>query len=209
MTNHDLSSSPLGWVWRVLFAASTVALVGSCGERPDLTTVTASDEQTGPADGGESSNGQQPGEPEAQTEAQIPDPEQPGGEAPADPGGGQEPGSDEAGDGETGTAGTDEPVGSVDETETGGGGPAGPVAGPGEVGGFWWSRESKWATVIDEVFDMCDDSEAMIAVTGRRPSPGDDDITNDPTWRDRARDEILKFKPAGGCHAKNPVGCVM
>ena len=172
-----------------------------------MTTVTAGDEQAGSdADSGESSDGQQSGEPEAQTEGQIPDPEQPGGEAPADPGGGQEPGSDEAGDGETGTAGTDEPVGPVGETETGGGGPAGPVAAPGEVGGFWWSRESKWATVIDEVFDMCDDSEAMIAVTGRRPSPGDDDITNDPTWLDRARDEISKFKTSRGVSCEEPGG---
>lgn len=202
MTNHDPCPR-----WRRIFAAAVaVALLGACGGGPDLTTVTAGDEQIGSGSG--SSDDRGTGEPEVQTGGQDPAPGQPGDEAPVVPGDGhEEPGSGEAGDGETGTAGTDEPVGPVGETETGGdSGATGPVAGPGEVGGFWWSRESKWATVIDEVFDMCDDSEAMIAVTGRRPSPGDDDITNDQTWLDRARDEILKFKTSRGVSCEEPGG---
>ena len=203
MTNHDLSSSPLsslGWVWHVLFAASTVVLVGGCGEEPDLTTVTAGDEQAGPdASGGELSDGQQPGEPEAQTEGQVPGPEQPGGEAPAGPGGGQGPGSGETGGEGPGPQEPGGPAEPVGETGTGGDDAGGPVAAPGEVGGFWWSPESNWATVIDEIFDVCDDSEALVAVTGRRLGPGDA-----PT--EREWDKVLKFRSSREVSCEKPGG---
>lgn len=203
MTNHDLSSSPLGslgWVWRVLFAASTVTLVGGCGERPDLTTVTVGDEQAGSdADGGESSDGQQSSEPEAQTEGQVPDLEQPGGEAPADSGGGLEPGSDETGNEEPSPQEPGGPADPVGETGTGGDNAGGPVAAPGEVGRFWWSPESNWATVIDEIFDVCDDSEALVAVTGRQLGPGDA-----PT--EREWDKVLKFRSSREVSCEKPGG---
>ena len=208
MTNHDLSSSPLGslgWVWRVLFAASTVALVGGCGEVPDLTTVTAGDEQAGPdADGGELSDGQQPSGPEAQTEGQVPGPEEPGGEAPAGSGGGQGPGSGDTGGegpGPQEPGGPTEPVG---ETGIGGDDAGGPVAVPGEIGMFWWCPESKWATVIDEVFDVCDDSEALFAITGWRLGPGDEPA--DLFWFDLAWEEVLEFRAGHGVSCEKPGG---
>lgn len=206
MTNHDSSFSPrcsLGWVWRVLFAASTVAIAGSCGEVPDLTTVTASDEQAASDAGGDESSGRpQPGEPEAQTEGQVPgpeQPEQPDGEAPEGPEGGHGPGSDETGGETPGPQEPDGPAEPVGETGTGGGDADGSVAAPGEVGRFWWSPESKWATVIDEIFDVCDDSEALVAVTGRRLGPGDA-----PT--EREWDEVLKFRVSREVSCENPGG---
>ena len=201
MTNHEPRSS-----WRRVILIAAVALAGACGDEPGSTTITVGNEGTAPtestAGGGGSSDGLRPGEPEAQTGEQDPAPEQPGGEAPTGPGGGQGPGSGDTGDGEPGT---DEPDGPAGDTGAGDDA-AGAVAAPGEVGMFWWKPESKWATVIDETLDMCDDAEAMLAVTGRRPSPGGDDITSDPTWLDRAWDEISKFKTSRGVSCEKPGG---
>ena len=183
--------------WSAFLVVAAVVLVGACGEVPDLTTVTAGDEQAGPdVDGGELSDGQQPSGPEAQTEGRVPGPEQPGGEAPAGPGGGQGPGSGETGDEGPGPQEPDGPAEPVGETETGGE-TGGPAAAPGEIGMFWWSPESKWATVIDEIFDVCDDSEALVAVTGRRLGPGDA-----PT--EREWDKVLKFRSSREVSCEKP-----
>ena len=204
MTNHEPRSS---WL-RALLAAAVMALVGACGDGPGSTTITTGSEGAAPtgtvtaAVGGGSSEKPRPGEPETQTGEQDPAPEQPDSEAPTGPGGGQGPGSGDTGDGEPGT---DEPDGPAGDTGAGDDA-AGAVAAPGEVGMFWWKPESKWATVIDETLDMCDDAEAMLAVTGRRPSPGGDDITSDPTWLDRAWDEISKFKTSRGVSCEKPGG---
>lgn len=202
MTNHDPHSCS-SWR-RVVLVAAAAALAGGCGDGPGPMTITAGDEGSAPteSEGGGSSEGLRPGEPETQTGGQDPAPGEPGGEAPAGPGGGQGPGSGETGDG---VPGTDEPNGPAGDTGTGGDA-GGPTAAPGEVGMFWWSPESKWATVIDEVLDMCDGSEAMLAVTGRRPSPGDDDITSDPTWLGRAWDEISMFINSQGVSCEEPGG---
>ena len=207
MTNHDPRSCCL---WRcVVLVAAAVALVGACSDGPDLTTITGGGEGAAPTgtatvDGEESSEGPRPGEPETQTGEQDPTPGQPGDEAPAGPGGGQGPGSGETGDGDPGPDEPDGPTAPVEDTGTDDA--AGPVAAPGEVGMFWWSPESKWATVVDEVLDMCDDSEAVLAVTGRRPSPGGDDITNDPTWIELTRNEISMFRTSRGVSCEEPGG---
>ena len=90
------------------------------------------------------------------------------------------------------------------ETGTGGGDADGPVAAPGEVGRFWWSSESKWATVIDEVFDVCDDSEALFAITGWRLGPGDEPA--DLFWFDLAWEEVLKFRTSREVSCEKPGG---
>ena len=205
MTNHEPRSRSL---WRRVVLVAAAALVGACGEGPGSTTITGGGEGAAPtgtvtadADDG-SSEELRPGEPETQTGEQAPG--EPGGEAPAGPGGGQGPGSGETG-GDPGPDEPDGPAAPVDDTGAGDDA-AGPTTAPGEDGMFWWKPESKWATVIDEVLDMCDDSEAVLAVTGRRPSPGGDDITNDPTWIELTLNEIAMFKTSRGVSCAEPGG---
>jgi len=202
MTSHDFC---LRWRCALLVAAA-MSLAGACGDRPSSTTITAVDEGDAPTEadaprepdggtGGEEPSGvPQPEGAQAQTDGPVPGQEQPGG-APTGPGE-----SDGPGPGETGGGG---PAGPVGETETGGE-TGGPAAVPGEVGMFWWRPESKWATVIDEVFDVCDDSEALFAITGWRLGPGDEPA--DLFWFDRAWEEVLGFRAGHGVSCEKPGG---
>lgn len=176
----------------VLAAAAAVA--AACSIEPD-TTITAS---SGPGEtSGLGDDAQTPTTtPQSTVPAGTGDPTGPVART-DDP----QPGADNAqtsdeepADG-PGAAGPDEQAGPVAETETGDSegllvpgddvpfswlvtGRAvrdddGNITYPGgEYGGFWWNPDSRWQAVLNETFDLCDDSQAHAAVIGRRLGPG-------------------------------------
>lgn len=176
----------------VLAAAAAVA--AACSIEPD-TTITASsgpDETSGLGDDAQTPTTT----PQSTVPAGTGDPTGPVART-DDP----QPGADNAqtsdeepADG-PGAAGPDEQAGPVAETETGDSegllvpgddvpfswlvtgrairGDDGNITYPGgEYGGFWWNPDSIWQAVLNETFDLCDDSQAHAAVIGRRLGPG-------------------------------------
>lgn len=165
-------------LWWPVACLMIIALAAGCADQTASTVVT-SPEWVSAAQGPDDQQTPDPN-PDDNQPPETPDDSQPP-ETPDDsghptPGGGDAPPPEVPNTGEAPDSDEDDGLGGL-------------VPGD-QTGPLRWKPPSRWEAVVDEVLDMCDDLQAMAAITGRLLGPGDFMTARD---RERIESERLRW----------------